>query len=228
MNEIMSAFGGGGTVSAMLVGVFLVLGYFAVLIDRRREGSPSRDDNQVGIKLVLYGVAIVAMLMVVGGLQRLFEYVLGGFKPIEVLKQAGAALVAGGFVALGVIALALPRTNARAMPQVERYAWGLIALYTGITAVFALHLVVEGVFMSQPWAQIAGFLAQLFAYGVVTILAIARLGRLSSWGAATSAGYAGQQGYQQQGYQQGGSYPQQGYSGQQGYGGQQGGGGYPR
>src|SRR5688572_10253442 len=130
MNEIMSAFGGGGTVSAMLVGVFLVLGYFAVLIDRRRDTSPSRDDTQ------------------------------GGFKPIEVLKQAGAALVAGGFVALGVIALALPRTNARAMPQVERYAWGLIALYTGITAVFALHLVVEGVFMSQPWAKIAGYLAQ--------------------------------------------------------------------
>ena len=227
MNEIMSAFGGGGTVSAMLVGVFLVLGYFAVLIDRRREGSPSRDDNQVGIKLVLYGVAIVAMLMVVGGLQQLFEYVLGGFKPTEVLKRAGAALVAGGFVALGVIALALPRTNARQMPQVERYAWGLIALYTGITAVFALHLVVEGVFMSLPWAKIAGYLAQLFAYGVVTVLAIARLGRLSAWGAAAGAGYAaGQPGYQQQGYQQQpGSYPQ-GYSGQQGYGQQ--GGGYPR
>src|SRR5688572_9461965 len=100
MNEIMSAFGGGGTVSAMLVGVFLVLGYFAVLIDRRRDGSPSRDDTQVGIKLVLYGVAIVAVLMVVGGLQALFEYVLGGFKPIETLKRAGASLVAGGFVAL--------------------------------------------------------------------------------------------------------------------------------
>ncbi len=231
MPDAVSALG--GATSTYLVAAFIALGYFAVLLDRRRDGSPSAADNQVGIKLVLYGLAIAGVLVVVSGLQHLFTYVLGGFKPTEVLKDAGADLVSGGFVTLGVLALALPRTNARTMPQVERYAWGLIALYTGITAVLALQAVIHNVFMSAPWGQIAGGLAQLFAYAVVSVLAIARLGRLSAWGAAAAAPpYAGggQQGYsgQQQGYGQQG-YGQQGY-GQQGGGGYggQGGGGYQR
>jgi hypothetical protein len=226
MNDVFSALG--GSAATTLVAAFLALGYFAVLIDRRREGSPSAQDNQVGIKLVLYGLAITGVLVVVTGLQHLFDFVLGGFKPTETLKLAGADLVSGGFVALGVLALALPRTNARQMPQVERYAWGLIALYTGIISVFALQTVVKNVFMSVKWAEIAGGLAQLFAHAMVAVLAIARLGRLSSWGATSAPPYSGQQGgYQssqgysgQQGYQQG--YGQQG-----GYGGSQGG-GYPR
>src|SRR5262245_41817984 len=137
MNDFLSALG--GSPAPTLVAAFLALGYFAVLIDRRREGSPSAADTQVGIKLVLYGLAITGVLLVVTGLEHLFQFVLGGFKPTETLKQAGADLVAGGFVALGVLALALPKTNARSMPQVERFAWGVIALYTGLISVFALH-----------------------------------------------------------------------------------------
>ena len=228
MNELLS--GMGGSPAPYLVAAFLALGYFAILLDRRRDGSPSQADTQVGIKLVLYGLAITGVLIVVGGLEHLFAYVLGGFKPTDKLKAAGSALVSGGFIALGVLALALPRTNARAMTQVERFAWGVIALYTGIIAVFALQKVVESVFMSMPWATIAGFLSQLFAYGVVAVLAIARLGRLSNWGAAAPPQYGGQQqGFPPQqggGYQQSSGGYQQGYGQQGGYG-QPPGGGYP-
>jgi hypothetical protein len=228
MNDMLSGLGGAGAVSTMLVAAFLSLGYFAILLDRRREGSPSAADNQVGIKLVLYALAITGVLIVVGGLESLFAYVLGGFKPIDKLKDAGASLVSGGFIALGVLALALPRTNARSMPQVERFAWGVIALYTGIFAVYSLHQVVRGVFMGEPWANIAGGLAQLFAYGVVAVLAVARLGRLSAWGAAPA--YGGQpQGYGPQGYgQQGYTSGQQQYGSGGGYGNPPQGGGYGR
>lgn len=222
MPDVTSALGGSTT--TYMVAAFIALGYFAVLLDRRRDGSPSAADTQVGIKLVLYGLAISGVLVIVTGLQYLFTFVLGGFKPTEVLKEAGADLVTGGFVALGVLALALPRTNARAMPQIERFAWGLIALYTGLIAVLALEGVIHNVFMSAKWADIAGGLAQLFAHAVVSVLAIARLGRLSAWGAAAAPYAGGGQPQQYTGQQQG--YGQQGY-GQQGYGGgQQGGGGY--
>ena len=222
MNDTLSGLVGGGAVAPTIVGLFIVLGYFAVVLDRRRDTSPSRDDTQVGIKLVLFALVITGLLIVVGGLQELFAWVLGGFKPMEKLKAAGANLVAGGFVALGVVALALPRTNSRSMPQVERMALGVIALYTGITMIGALNDVIRSVFMGEPWPKIAGSLSQLFANALVAILAIARLGRLSSWGAQAAAppyqqpgGFPSGQGYGQQGYGQqygsGGGFPPQGY-----------------
>jgi hypothetical protein len=230
MNDLLAALGG----PPGLIAIFLVLGYIAILIDRRREGSPSAADTQVGIKLVLYALAIHGVFVIVSGLEHLFTFALGGFKPTETVKKAGADLVSGGFIALLVLALALPRTNARAMPQVERFAWGVIGLYTGASSVIALQRVVNDTFMGAKWADIAGHLAQLLAYGLVCVLAIARLGRLSSWGAAAAAPYTGgQQGYQggQGGYQSGqqGGYGQQGYGQQGGYGGgQPQGGGYGR
>jgi hypothetical protein len=234
MNDVVAGIGGPAAITTILVAVFLALGYFAILIDRRRDGSPSQADTQVGIKLVLYALAIVGVLALVAGLESLFAFVLGGFKPIDKLKDAAASLVSGGFIALGVLALALPRTNARAMPQVERFAWGVIALYTGLSTTGALHAVVRGVFMGEPWANIAGGLAQLFAFGVVAVLAIARLGRLSSWGVAAPPAYGQPQGG---GYGQTGGYGQQGGYGQPqgggygqpgGYGNPPQGGGYPR
>ena len=49
-------------------------------LDRRRDGSPSRDDGQIGLKLVLFGVLATAVIVTAAGTQQLLAFVLGGFK----------------------------------------------------------------------------------------------------------------------------------------------------
>src|SRR5687768_17057816 len=60
--------------------IFVLVGYFAIAIERRREGSTSRDDTQVGIKLVLWALMVLAALSLAEAVQHLLWYVLGGFK----------------------------------------------------------------------------------------------------------------------------------------------------
>ena len=64
---------------ALLVG-FVAAGYALITIDRRRDGSTSRDDGQVGLKLALWGVIVAGVVMAAGGLGDLLAFVLGGFK----------------------------------------------------------------------------------------------------------------------------------------------------
>jgi hypothetical protein len=204
---------GQAALPAALMGAFIVVGYLATVLDRRRETSPSRDDTQVGIKLVLFGFVIVGFLVLTGGLEQLFAFILGGFKPTMTLKLGLAGLLTGGVVAAAAAFVALPRTNNKAMPQIERYAFGTIAAVAGLGATMALHAVLTGVFTSAPWKAVAGELAQLFAHALVALFALTRHGGLSGWGRA-----APPQGYPQPGYGQGFPPTQQGFpSGQQGF-----------
>ena len=217
MNDTLAGLVGGGAVTPTIVGLFIVLGYFAVVIDRRRDNSSSRDDHNVGVKLVLFALVIAGVLILVGGLQQLFAWAFGGFKATDQLKEAAANFVTGGFVVMTLIVFALPRTNSRTAPQVERFALGVIALFTGLTTIGALNDVIRFVFMGEQWPKIGGSLAQVIAHALVAGLSIARLGRLSNWGGASQQA----QPPYQQGYPSGQSY-QAPYTGQQGYGGGQG------
>jgi hypothetical protein len=71
---------GPGVLAAAVAIAFVGLGYFAVLIDRRREDSPSKDDTQVGIKLVLYGLVLAGIGIAATGAELLLTFVLGGFE----------------------------------------------------------------------------------------------------------------------------------------------------
>ena len=67
---------------------FLAFSYLMISIDRRREGSLSKEDTQVGLKLVLFGLALAGISVATDGVEGLLAYVLGGFKggagPIKV------------------------------------------------------------------------------------------------------------------------------------------------
>jgi hypothetical protein len=70
---------GGADVGPLVAIAFVLLGYLVITIDRTRVTSPSRDDTQVGLKLVLYGLVIAGALMVAHGVAMFVGFALGGF-----------------------------------------------------------------------------------------------------------------------------------------------------
>lgn len=219
--------------------VFVGVGYLYLTLDRQRANSPSKDDTQAGLKLVLWGLIVSGVATAAGGTQSLVAYIFGGFKggsgPI---RAAMPTIIVGAVVVLAVAKMLLPRTNSGKERQVERYAMGLLGVSFGVQAIFGLNLLLTGLFNSAPWSSTSGGLAMLAVSGAVAFLALSRFGAASGWTQAAppappmqfppqqGGGYPPQGG----GYPpQGGGYPPQGggYPPQGGGYPPQGGGGYP-
>jgi len=66
----------GGIVAIVFVGA----SYFIITLDRARADSLSKDDNQVGIKLVLLGLILAGIQLASMGTTSLLAFMLGGFK----------------------------------------------------------------------------------------------------------------------------------------------------
>jgi hypothetical protein len=205
---------------------FVAGAYFILTLDRQRANSPSKDDTQVGIKLVLFGLLIAGISLAAGGLHGLLAYALGGFKggsgPI---KGALPPILVGAGVAAAVALALLPRTNQATYRQAERFALGLLGVFFGIQMIDSINQVLTNLFTSQPWAATSNPLAGFLVAAVISLVAIFRLGAHSGWTAPVrpqqsymppgggGGGYPPQQGYGQQqgGYPpQGGGYPPQG------------------
>ncbi|MGE0870965.1 MAG: hypothetical protein AB7P03_20540 [Kofleriaceae bacterium] len=214
-------------VAAPLVGLgFVWLAYFLITIDRLRPSSPSKDDGQVGIKLVLFGFMLVGIVLAVGGVQQLLHLLFVGFtNGGEMIRQILPAIIVGGLVLLVVAKLLLPRTNAATARQPERLFLGVLSAGYGSMMVLSTYALVHGLFNKAEWKPVnAGNLAALLVYAAVAIFAIARLGARSGWTMPVAPPAPPPQ---QQHPPQGGGYPPQGggYPPQGGYGPQ--GGGYP-
>jgi hypothetical protein len=225
---------------AMLAPAFVLFAYFAIILDRRRDNSPSKDDTQVGIKLAVLGLSLSAVGLVAAGVNGLLAFVLGGFKGgAQPIKDAIPALVTGAGVAFGLFTIILPRTNNATARQPERLMLGLMSVTYGFMAIIMSYLFIDALFKSDAWMMTSTYLATMLVTGAVGFLSLNRLGSASGWTqpirpAAPMAppGYPPQQGG---GYppQQGGGYPPPqggGYPPPQGGGyppQQGGGGGYP-
>jgi hypothetical protein len=201
---------------------FIGFAYLLVTLDRRREGSPSRDDTQVGIKLVIWAVVAIAVLQVAQGAESLLAFVLGGFKGGWAFMRGPIATIAAGVViGGGLYLLFLPRTNNADKPQAERFAVGFVGAALALAALASLDQFLTALLAGAPWAMIAAGLAGVGVYGGLGLLAIARFGSMSGWtvaprapmGMPPMAGQPPQQGMPPLGGgypPQGGGYPPQG------------------
>src|SRR4249920_159552 len=119
--------------------IFVAFGYFILTLDRQRANSPSKDDTQAGLKLVLYGLVFAGVATAAGGLTTLLGYMLASFKggsgPI---KQALPAIIVGALVVLIVTKALLSRTNASSNHQPERYLLGALGVQFGVSGIVAL------------------------------------------------------------------------------------------
>jgi hypothetical protein len=184
MMEAMGPSVGRALAGSLIVG-FVLIAYFAILFDRRREGSPSRDDTQIGIKLVLWALLIGAVAMAAGGAEALLAFVLGGFKGgWASLRGPLATIAAAGGVGAAVYLLFLPKTNHLERPQIERLAVGALAAILGAAALVSLDTFLNALLAGKPWAEIAEGLAGVGVNGGLGLLAVTRLGTMSGWRAA--------------------------------------------
>ena len=225
--------------------LFVAFGYLLLTIDRTRASSISKDDTQAGIKLVLHALIIAGVTIGTLGLFTLLSYVLGGFKGGSApIKASLPSIIVGIVVVFFVAKVLLGRTNNSTQPQVERYALGYLGLQFGIAALFALDLLLAGLFNDAPWQDNSMALAGVIISAAGAGFTVPRFGALSGWTVPVrpvappppqfppQGGYGGPPPGGYGGPPQGGGYPPQGGSGgypPQGGGGYppQGGGGYP-
>jgi hypothetical protein len=216
--------------------VWLVASYLLLLWHGRLEGSASRDDGQVGLKVVVFFLLLVGLGIAANGVAGLLHYLLSGAKAgKDTLKASIAGVIAGAAPVFAVLVLLLPRTNSAQYPKAARFCAGFIAASAGFSALLAFNALLHGLIAGSEWILTSLSFANLLVFGGLTIVAIARLGALSGWvsvmrptqsggaAGASPAAYPPQQGYGPPGaYGQGGGYNPQGG----GYP-PQGGGGYP-
>jgi len=191
--------------------LYLIASYVIITFDRQRANSPSKDDTQVGIKLVIWAFIIIGVALASMGVEMLLSFVVSGFQGGSMgIRQPLAPLVvgAGTVVLFGLVFLG--KTNNATMKQPERYAFGLLGFYYGSQALLGVTAILNGVFTNPSWGAISGGLSSTIVNGAIGFLAIIMLGSKSG-----SAGPAPPQRMMQQmpGQQpppQGGGYPPQG------------------
>lgn len=229
----------GGAIGFALVALFLIT------LDRLRSTSPSKDDTQLELKILLYAFIIFGVSHAAEGITELLALITGLFKaPFgATIKSALPSIIVGGAVAAGVWVALLPRTNSKTMRAVEILTMLALGLIFGFSAIVSLDAFLKNLIGGGSWEAGSVALATFIVSGAIGLFAILTLGNASGWTMPVRpppAAYPppGQGGYpppqgggypppQGGGYPppQGGGYPPQGGGG--GYPPQGGGGGYP-
>ena len=206
--------GGLGEAAPFAAIAFLVVSYFMLTWDRTRANSPSKDDTQAGLKLVLYALMLVSLMMAVGGVGGLVSVVFSGFKGgASQIKPVVAPIVVGAIGLLVFGKVFMSRTNDSANHQPERYFLGAVTVLYGGIALLSFAGLFNGLIQDAPWEHNSGMLAAAAVSGAVAILALMKFGALSGWVAPVRpvAPPPMQNPQQSQGYPpQGGGYPPQG------------------
>ena len=131
---------------------FVFVGYVMVTIDRTRATSPSRDDYQVGLKLVLFGLLLAGVQLLASGVSGFLGFALSGFKGgSTVAKMTIPPIIVGGLTMLGIEKGLLPRTNRGLFRQAERYFLGAVGASFGAIAILQLDLMLTNLFVDGSW-----------------------------------------------------------------------------
>ena len=153
--------------------------YAVLLYDTRRTGSPAAGDDQLGIKTVAATLVVVGTWVFAEGLSGFLLVILTFDDFWDKLKAAMPSLLVGALVVMGAGLVLLSRTNAAQYPKAKRLAAGVVALYWGITLVPALVGLLDALLEWPSWRVVATALAAAIDAGVVFLIALAVLGRLS-------------------------------------------------
>jgi hypothetical protein len=181
---LLDVIGKDPTVMAGALAAFVFVGaaYFIITLDRQRANSPSKDDTQIGIKLVLYGLILAGISLAVAGITGFLAFVFSGAKGGSLpIRAAFPPILVGVGVVAAVAKVLLPRTNAATFKQPERYLLGALALQYGVFAILGISGVLNGVFLEYPWIMTSSSLASTIVSAALAFVAINRFGATSGW-----------------------------------------------
>jgi hypothetical protein len=173
--------------STVLGGITVAIGYaflalIIITLDRFRASSASKDDTQVELKILLFGLALMALAIATDGVTGLVAAVASGFKGGADGVKSALAPIAVGVGAFAAITLAvLPRTNSSTVRGAEALALLAAGLYYGTSAIASAYGFLSNLVMSGPWTAGSGALAKLLVDGAIGLAALSRLGALSGW-----------------------------------------------
>lgn len=186
-----------------------------------------RDDDQIGLKVIVGTMILMGTALLAGGLQGLLHLLLTFKNFVSTLKVVLPDLLVGAAVLGGTIMFVVPKTNHGAHPKALRLTTGAIVLVGAIATVMGLDSLLKTVFLWPSWGEVADSLTSLvtavvvmggagYMYAKMIGVEVPDIPMPQQQSTSQQQGAAQQQYQQQAGYQQQGAAPQQQQYPQQG------------
>ncbi len=221
--------GGFGTFAAIAALPIAGLIYVLLFWGKRSSAECSwRDDDQIGLKVIVGTMIMMGTALLAGGLQGLLHLLLTFKNFVATIKVVLPDLLVGAAVLGGTIMFVVPKTNHAAQPKALRLTAGAIVLVGAIATVLGLDSLLETIFLWPSWSDVVDKLTSLltavavvggagYMYAKMIGVEVPDIPMPQSTGAQQQPG-AQQQQYQQAAYGQpaaGVQPPQQQYQQQQ-------------
>lgn len=163
--------GGGGLFSSVAAGLALpVAGAIYLLLvwgKRSQAECPWRDDDQIGLKVIVGTLILVGTALLASGLQGLLHLLLTFKEFAPRIKAALPDLIVGAAVVGGAIMFAVPKTNHAEYPKALRLTAGAIALVSAVASVLGLENLLTTTFNWSSWHIFAGSFTSLLTAVIV-------------------------------------------------------------
>jgi hypothetical protein len=142
--------------------------YFLLTWGKRSSGECSwRDDDQIGLKVIVGTLIMVGTALLAVGLQGLLHLLLTFKEFVPRIKAVLPDLLVGVVVVGGAIMFAVPKTNHAQQPKALRLTAGAIALVGAVATVINLDELLKTIFQWPSWHAVAGALTSLVTSVVI-------------------------------------------------------------
>jgi hypothetical protein len=142
--------------------------YFFLTWGKRGSGECSwREDDQIGLKVIVGTLIMVGVALLANGLQSLLHLLLTFKEFVPRIKAALPDLLVGVVVVGGAIMFAVPKTNHNQHPKALRLTAGAIALFGAVATVINLDELLKTVFVWPDWSAVVGAFTSLLTSVVI-------------------------------------------------------------
>ena len=156
------AIGGFGTIAA--AAALPIAGAIYVLLFWGKRSSAEcswREDDQIGLKVIVGTMIMMGTALLAGGLQGLLHLLLTFKNFVPTIKVVLPDLLVGAAVLGGAVMFAVPKTNHAAQPKVLRLTAGAIVLVATIATVMGLDSLLKTIFLWPSWSAVVESLTSL-------------------------------------------------------------------
>jgi hypothetical protein len=136
--------------------------YILLFWGKRSAGECSwREDEQIGLKVIVGTMIMMGTALLAGGLQGLLHLLLTFKNFVPTIKVVLPDLLVGAAVLGGSIMFLVPKTNHSQQPKALRLTAGAIALIGAVTSVMGLDGLLKTIFLWPSWSDVVDALTSL-------------------------------------------------------------------
>jgi hypothetical protein len=136
--------------------------YILLFWGKRSAGECSwREDEQIGLKVIVGTMIMMGTALLAGGLQGLLHLLLTFKNFVPTIKVVLPDLLVGAAVLGGAIMFLVPKTNHSQQPKALRLTAGAIALVGAVSTVMGLDDLLKTIFLWPSWSDVVDSLTSL-------------------------------------------------------------------